>query len=149
MSTYGTRLERGSWALYDFANTIFPMNVATLYFAVWFVEDLHQSNTWIVLLLAMVAVPTQNAFWAVGLAIGLIFGWVPTAERPLLLSLVPEEEAGRFFSSMLLSSRAAAVAGPLIWGVTVDSLEPGYGSGLAYRVAVLTVAAMFAAAFNG
>ena len=50
---------------------------------------------------------------------------------------------------MLLSSRAAAVAGPLIWGVTVDSLEPGYGSGLAYRVAVLTVAAMFAATFNG
>ena len=95
MSTYGTRLERSSWALYDFANTIFSMNVATLYFAVWFVEDLHQSNTWIVLLLAMVAVPTQNAFWAVGLAIGLIFGWVPTAERPLLLSLVPEEEAGR------------------------------------------------------
>ncbi len=102
---------------------------------------------WIVLLLAMIAVPTQNAFWVVGLAIGLIFGWVPTAERPLLLSLVPEEEAGRFFSLMLLSSRAAAVAGPLIWGVTVDTLEPGYGSGLAYRVAVLTVAAMFAAAW--
>jgi UMF1 family MFS transporter len=99
---------------------------------------------WIALLIAMVLVPTQNAFWIVGLGIGLIFGGVPTAERPLLLSLVPEMEAGRFFSLMLLSARAAAIAGPLVWGLTVDGLEPGFGSGLAYRAAVLTVATMFA-----
>src|SRR5258705_10662419 len=37
--------ERWSWALYDFANTIFSMNVATLYFAVWLVSDLGVSNT--------------------------------------------------------------------------------------------------------
>src|SRR5207237_1263197 len=36
--------ERWSWALYDFANTIFSMNVATLYFAVWLVCDLGTSN---------------------------------------------------------------------------------------------------------
>ena len=100
---------------------------------------------WIVLLFAMVLVPTQSAFWIVGLMIGLIFGGIPTAERPLLLSLIPKEEAGRFFSLMLLSSRAAAVAGPFIWSFTVDTLEPTRGTGLAYRVAVLTVAAMFAA----
>ncbi len=102
---------------------------------------------WIALLLAMIAVPTQGGFWAVGLAIGLVFGWVPTAERPLLLALVPEREAGRFFSLMLLSSRAAAVAGPLVWGVTVDTLEPTLGTEVAYRAAVLTVAAMFGAAW--
>ena len=100
---------------------------------------------WIVLLIAMVLAPSQSAFWAVGLAIGLIFGGVPTAERPLLLSLVPESEAGRFFSLMLLSSRAAAIAGPFVWGFTVDGLEPSRGAGLAYRAAVLTVALMFAA----
>jgi UMF1 family MFS transporter len=99
---------------------------------------------WIALLVAMVLVPTQSAFWLVGLGIGLIFGGVPTAERPLLLSLVPEAEAGRFFSLMLLSSRAAAVAGPLIWAATVDGLEPVFGTGLAYRAAVVTVAVMFA-----
>ena len=99
---------------------------------------------WIALLVAMVLVPTQNAFWLVGLGIGLIFGGVPTAERPLLLSLVPEAEAGRFFSLMLLSSRAAAVAGPLIWATTVDGLEPRLGTGTAYRAAVITVALMFA-----
>jgi UMF1 family MFS transporter len=100
---------------------------------------------WILLLIAMVAVPSQQAFWLVGLLIGLIFGGVPTAERPLLLSLVPEAEAGRFFSLLLLSSRAAAVVGPLIWSVTVDVLEPAYGTGVAYRAAVLTVAVMFSA----
>ena len=100
---------------------------------------------WIILLIAMVLVPNQKAFWAVGLLIGLIFGGVPTAERPLLLSLVPAREAGRFFSLMLLSSRAAAVVGPLIWAVTVDTLEPSRGTGLAYRAAVLTVIAMFGA----
>jgi UMF1 family MFS transporter len=100
---------------------------------------------WIVLLAAMVVAPSQSAFWVVGLAIGLIFGAVPTAERPMLLSLIPKEEAGRFFSLMLLSSRAAAVAGPFIWSLTVDVLEPRQGTGLAYRAAVITVAIMFAA----
>jgi UMF1 family MFS transporter len=100
---------------------------------------------WIVLLVAMIIVPTQRAFWVVGAFIGLIFGGVPTAERPMLLSLVPVDEAGRFFSLMLLSSRAAAIAGPLIWSQTVDRLEPGSGTGFAYRAAVLTVVVMFAA----
>ncbi len=59
---------------------------------------------WIVLLGVMIAVPGKNAFWLVGLAIGLNFGGVPTAERPVLLSLVPDVEAGRYFSLMLLSA---------------------------------------------
>jgi UMF1 family MFS transporter len=99
---------------------------------------------WILLLIAMIVAPSQAAFWGVGLCIGLIFGAVPTAERPLLLSLIPKEEAGRFFSLMLLSSRAAAVAGPFVWSLTVDVLEPRQGTGLAYRAAVITVAIMFA-----
>jgi MFS transporter, UMF1 family len=101
---------------------------------------------WIVLLAAMIAVPGQRAFWIVGFAIGLNFGGVPTAERPVLLGLVPDVEAGRYFSLMLLSSRAAAIAGPLIWGITVDSLEPRMGTAIAYRAAVATVALMFVVA---
>jgi UMF1 family MFS transporter len=98
---------------------------------------------WIVLLAIMIAVPGKTAFWIVGLAIGLNFGGVPTAERPVLLGLVPDVEAGRFFSLMLLSSRAAAIVGPLIWGLTVDGLESGFGTAIAYRAAVMTVAVMF------
>ncbi len=99
--------------------------------------------TWIVLLAVMIAVPGKTAFWLVGLMIGLNFGGVPTAERPVLLSLVPDVEAGRYFSLMLLSSRAAAIAGPLIWSRTVDGLESGFGTAIAYRAAVVTVAIMF------
>jgi UMF1 family MFS transporter len=36
--------ERWSWALYDFSNTIFSMNVATLYFSVWLVSDIGASE---------------------------------------------------------------------------------------------------------
>jgi UMF1 family MFS transporter len=98
---------------------------------------------WVALLSVMIVVPGKNAFWLVGLAIGLNFGGVPTAERPVLLSLVPDVEAGRYFSLMLLSSRAAAVLGPLVWALTVDTLEASFGTAIAYRAAVMTVAAMF------
>jgi UMF1 family MFS transporter len=96
--------------------------------------------SWVVLLVAMIVVPNRFSFWIVGGAIGLIFGGVATAERPLLLTLVPDIEAARFFSLMVLSSRAAAIAGPLIWGWTVDGLLPSFGTGFAYRAAVVTVA---------
>ncbi|HEY4217765.1 MAG TPA: MFS transporter [Gemmatimonadaceae bacterium] len=98
---------------------------------------------WIVLLAVMIAVPGKTAFWLVGLAIGLNFGGVPTAERPVLLSLVPDVESGRYFSLMLLSSRAAAIVGPFIWAATVDGLESRLGTAIAYRAAVMTVAVMF------
>lgn len=98
---------------------------------------------WIGLLALMIVVPGRAAFWIVGLAVGLNFGGVPTAERPVLLGLVPDVEAGRYFSLMLLSSRAAAIVGPLVWGLTVDGLKPSFGVGIAYRAAVVTVALMF------
>ena len=97
-------------------------------------------SSWIVLLIAMIVVPNRMSFWIVGGMIGLIFGGVATSERPLLLTLVPDVEAARFFSLMVLSSRAAAIAGPLIWGMTVDGLLPTFGTGFAYRAAVMTVA---------
>ena len=96
--------------------------------------------SWVILLVAMIVVPTRGAFWIVGGCIGLIYGGVATAERPLLLSLVPDVEAGRFFSLMVLSSRAAAVVGPFVWAFAVDGLKPSMGTGFAYRAGVATVA---------
>src|ERR1051325_5527861 len=37
-------LERWSWALYDFSNTIWSMNVVSLYLATWLIVDLGASN---------------------------------------------------------------------------------------------------------
>jgi MFS transporter, UMF1 family len=102
---------------------------------------------WIVLLVAMIMAPSRAAFWIVGACIGLIYGGVATAERPLLLSLVPDVEAGRFFSLMVLSSRAAAVVGPFVWALAVDGLSPSMGVGFAYRSGVFTVAVGMALAF--
>ena len=96
--------------------------------------------SWIVLLVAMIVAPAQSVFWIVGACIGLIYGGISTAERPLLLSLVPDVEAGRFFSLMVLSSRAAAVVGPFVWALAVDGLTPSMGVGFAYRAGVMTVA---------
>ncbi len=95
---------------------------------------------WVTLLIAMIFVPNRTSFWIVGAAIGLIFGGVPTAERPMLMTLIPDVEAGRFFSLMVLSSRAAAIVGPFVWAFTVDGLLPSYGTGFAYRAGVVTVA---------
>ncbi len=98
---------------------------------------------WVALLIAMVLVPTQSAFWIVGLAIGLNYGGVGAAERPMMLSLIPDAEAGRYFSLMLLSARVAAIAGPFIWGFTVQGLQPSMGTRMAYQAAVLIVGVMF------
>jgi UMF1 family MFS transporter len=103
--------------------------------------------TWAVLLVAMIAVPGKTSFWLVGVAIGLNFGGVNATERPVLLSLIPDVEAGRYFSLLLLSARAAAIAGPLVWSVTVDGLEGQLGTAVAYRVAVSTIALMFVVAW--
>jgi UMF1 family MFS transporter len=97
-------------------------------------------GAWIALLLAMIAAPSRQAFWIVGAMIGFIYGGVNVAERPMLLRLIPDEEAGRFFGLMVLSARAAAIIGPMIWAFTVDGLLPTFGKGIAYRAGVATVA---------
>lgn len=97
-------------------------------------------SAWIVLLIAMIAAPSRQAFWIVGAMIGFIYGGVNVAERPMLLRLIPDEEAGRFFGLMVLSARAAAIVGPLIWALAVDGLMPSFGTGVAYRAGVATVA---------
>jgi len=40
------RKEVFSWAIYDFANTIFSMNVITMYFAQWIIVDNHKEDLW-------------------------------------------------------------------------------------------------------
>ncbi len=91
---------------------------------------------WAVLLVLIVVVRTPIHFWIVGAFIGLVFGGVWTAERPLLLTLVPAAEAGRFFGLLVLSARAAAIGGPLLWALIVDHLGGSLGRAGAHRAAV-------------
>jgi MFS transporter, UMF1 family len=104
-------------------------------------------GAWIVLLIGMMLVTSQQMFWVVGAFVGFIYGGVNVAERPMLLRLIPEQEAGRFFSLMVLSARAAAILGPFIWGFAVDGLTPLVGIVTAYRAAVGTIAVAMVVAF--
>lgn len=126
----------GSWVWGHLADRIGPKR--TLLFVL---------AGWIVLLIAMIVAPSRNAFWVIGALIGFIYGGVNVAERPMLLRLIPEQEAGRFFGLMVLSARAAAIFGPLVWGIAVDGLTPSFGKGFAYRAAVGTVAVAMVIAF--
>ena len=78
--------------------------------------------------------------------VGFAFGGIWAAERPLLLTLVPEVEAGRFFGLLPLSARAAAILGPLLWAAIVDGLSGSLGKNLSYRLAVASLAVMMAIA---
>jgi UMF1 family MFS transporter len=40
-----TKLAIGSWALYDLANTIYSMNIVSLYFSLWVVNVMHASDS--------------------------------------------------------------------------------------------------------
>jgi UMF1 family MFS transporter len=101
---------------------------------------------WLVGVLAVALAPTLAAFWAAGCLVGFVFGGIWAAERPLLLTLVPDVEAGRFFGLLSLSARAAAIVGPLVWAFVVDFAFRPLGQHVAYRVAVACLALFLAAA---
>jgi len=42
-----SRLQTFSWILYDFSNTIFSMNVVTMYFPLWLTVDLALEDIWV------------------------------------------------------------------------------------------------------
>ncbi len=101
---------------------------------------------WSVLLLAMVVIRGHTAFWVLGGALGLLFGGIWTVERPMLLTLVPDADAGRYFGLLVLSARAASIVGPLIWALIVDVVFGGGHQDLSFRVAMGVLAVFMALA---
>ena len=101
---------------------------------------------WVAGLAAIALAPNLSSFWFGGFVVGFSFGGIWSAERPLLLTLVPPGEAGRFFGLLALSARAAAIAGPLLWAAIVDGLSAPLGRNTAYRLAVASLALMMGVA---
>jgi MFS transporter, UMF1 family len=101
---------------------------------------------WLVGLVAVASAPTLRTFWAAGGLVGFVFGGIWATERPLLLKLVPDAEAGRYFGLLSLSARAAAIVGPLVWAFAVDFAFRPFGPHVAYRAAVASLALFMAAA---
>ncbi len=75
-----------------------------------------------------------------------MFGGIWSVERPLLLTLVPDAEAGRFFGLLVLSARAAAIVGPLVWAFVADYLFRPFGESVGYRAAVASLILFMAGA---
>ena len=101
---------------------------------------------WIGGLAAIALAPTLSAFWVGGALLGFVFGGIWSVERPLLLTLVPDAEAGRFFGLLVLSARAAAIVGPLVWAFVADYLFRPFGESVGYRAAVASLILFMAGA---
>ena len=94
---------------------------------------------WVAGLAGIALAPGLGVFWAAGALLGFVFGGIWSVERPLLLTLVPDSEAGRFFGLLVLSARAAAIVGPLVWALVADHLFRPFGENVGYRAAVASL----------
>lgn len=74
---------------------------------------------WVIVLFLIIFIENRTAVYFLGSLVGVLLGGIWTVSRPLLAEMVPKDELGRFFGLYSLSGRAAAVIGPLIWGITV------------------------------
>jgi UMF1 family MFS transporter len=88
-----SRLSTASWAFYDFANTIFSMNIVTMYFAQWIIvdnkkEDIYYSTSYALsMFLVAITMPVLGAI-----------SDVKGKRKPFLLTLT----LGCIFSTILI-----------------------------------------------
>lgn len=94
---------------------------------------------WAVALGGVVLSSSPIVFWAAGVLIGICLGGVWTTSRALLARLTPESAHGRFFGLYALSDKAAAVVGPLLWGLIIWAGKPLGPARYRLAVASLTV----------
>ena len=92
---------------------------------------------WIVVFIGLAATSSPLFIWVIGFLTGTALGGTWTADRTLLTRLAPPSQIGEFFGLYQLAGKFAAVIGPLIWGVTVESLtELG---NMRFRIAILAL----------
>lgn len=77
---------------------------------------------WVLLLMAVALTTSKPMYWVLGSIFGILLGSTWTISRPLLNQLVPERKLGLFYGLYSLSGKAAAVLGPILWGLVVLSL---------------------------
>ena len=92
---------------------------------------------WAVALSIVALSQNKGLFWVAGILVGICLGGTWTSSRALLAALTPAESHGRFFGLYALSDKAAAVVGPLVWGLIVWVGKP-LGP-LRYRLAVASL----------
>lgn len=93
---------------------------------------------WIVALLTIAVARHPVLFWTTGAVVGALMGGTWATTRPLLAGLTPADQHGRFFGLYALSDKAAAILGPLVWGLIIWVGRP-LGP-FRYRLAVASLA---------
>lgn len=83
-------------------------------------------------------------FYLAAPLLGVAFGATVVVSRVMLIALSPPEKLGEFFGFYTLAGRFSAVLGPLLTGLILTTFS-GLG-GAAYRIVVLTLALIVAAA---
>ena len=99
---------------------------------------------WAATFILIAAANRPILFWVGGSLVGVGLGFTWTAARPFLAGLVGESEQGEFFGLYSLSSRVAAIIGPLLWG-TIIYVGAAWPVGK-YRLAVASLAVLEVAA---
>ena len=101
---------------------------------------------WVLSIIAVILCTYRPLFWVIACFIGIFLGSTWTAARPLLISLVPQNQLGEFFGLYSLSGKAASICGPLIWGLVVYALHP-YGDIIKYKAAIGALAVLMIIGF--
>ncbi len=83
-------------------------------------------------LVGFLPVPSWT-FWPVPVLAGIALGGTWTADRPYMLRLTPPARVGEFYGLYGMVGRFAAILGPALWGLIVNTL------GLGRPVAVTTL----------
>jgi len=76
---------------------------------------------------------SQTEFWMMGVIVGLILGGSQAASRSLFSQMVPKGQEGELFAIYSVVGKAAAVIGPLVFGLATQMI------GLRAGVGVLTL----------
>ena len=84
---------------------------------------------WGGLMVIAVAIPwldwSRHLWWLVGSMVGVAMAGVWTADRPYMLSFVPEEYIGEFFGLHATVGKLGRVIGPVMWAIISGTL--GFG----------------------
>lgn len=92
---------------------------------------------WCFLLIIVVLPLRKETFWFLGPITGIALAGTWSCDRPLLLSLIDESEAGRFFGFYYLTGKISSIIGPLIFSSIL--LLPYKDEAFRYRLSFLSL----------
>ncbi|MFC1477296.1 MFS transporter [candidate division KSB1 bacterium] len=91
---------------------------------------------WIATLIMTIITTDRTYIWLIGCLTGIFLGSKDTSARPLFITLSPPERLNECFGLYAFSGKAAAIVGPLVWGILVTFVFAGYGDVTRYKTGI-------------